>query len=94
MEDGVCYPSQPVAPILDLAVVVLAVMVCVSLGLLAWTLGVSITRVLRRTRENLVNTRLELTVAERRVREAAKALAEAREAGNARASGQPTEGDR
>ena len=84
------------APILDLAVVVLAVMVCVSLGLLAWTLGVSITRVLRRTRENLVNTRLELTVAERRLREAAKALAQARDAGNATAPAteQPTEGDR
>jgi hypothetical protein len=89
-----------VAPILDLAVVVLAVMVCVSLGLLAWTLGVSITRVLRRTRENLVNTRLELTVAERRLREAGQALAEAREAGLVRAA-EPgateqrlTEGDR
>ena len=56
------------APILDLAVVVLAVMVCVSMGLLAWTLGVSITRVLHRTRENLVNTRLELTVAQRHMR--------------------------
>ena len=66
------------APILDLAVVVLAVMVCVSLGLLAWTLGVSITRVLRRTRENLVTTRLDLTVAERRLRETAQALREAR----------------
>jgi hypothetical protein len=72
-----------VAPILDLAVVVLAVMVCVSLGLLAWTLGVSITRVLHRTRENLVNTRLELIVAERRLRETARTLAEAREVGNA-----------
>lgn len=71
------------APILDLAVVVLAVMVCVSLGLLAWTLGVSITRVLHRIRENLVNTRLELTVAERRLRETARTLAEAREVGNA-----------
>ena len=84
------------APILDLAVVVLAIMVCVSLGLLAWTLGVSITRVLRRTRENLVNTRLELTVAERKLREAASALAAAREAGNgmAPATKQRTEGDR
>jgi hypothetical protein len=71
-----------VAPILDLAVVVLAVMVCVSLGLLAWTLGVSVTRVLRRTRENLVNARLELTVAERRLREAARTLAETRQAGS------------
>jgi hypothetical protein len=75
-----------VAPILDLAVVVLAVAVCVSLGLLAWTLGVSITAVLRRTRENLVNTRLELTVAERRLRETAMTLAEARDASRARAT--------
>ena len=87
------------APILDLAVVVLAVMVCVSLGLLAWTLGVSVTRVLRRTRENLVSTRLELTVAERRLREAARTLAEAREAGGAgdrqrATSNGRTEGDR
>ena len=84
------------APILDLAVVVLAIMVCVSLGLLAWTLGVSITRVLRRTRENLVHTRLELTVAERKLREAAQALAAAREAGTGSGTGteQPTEGDR
>jgi hypothetical protein len=82
-----------VAPILDLAVVVFAIIVCVSLGLLAWTLGVSITRVLRRTRENLVNTRLELTVAERKLREAARALAEARDAGNARATERPTKGD-
>jgi len=82
-----------VAPILDLAVVVLAVMVCVSLGLLAWTLGVSITRVLRRTRENLVNTRLELTVAERKLREAARALADARDAGGATAADQRGRGD-
>lgn len=87
------------APILDLAVVVLAVMVCVSLGLLAWTLGVSVTRVLRRTRENLVNARLQLTVAERRLREAARTLAEARQAGGtadrsrATSNGR-TEGDR
>lgn len=81
------------APILDLAVVVLAIMVCVSLGLLAWTLGVSITRVLRRTRQNMVNTRLELTVAERKLREGAQALAKAREAGSTPPGERPTEGD-
>jgi len=69
-----------VGSILDLAVVVLALMVCVSMGLLAWTLGVSITGVLRRTRESLVNARLELAVAERRLRDTARALAEARAA--------------
>ena len=64
--------------ILDLAVVVLAVMVCVSMGLLAWTLGVSITGVLRRTRASLVDARLELAVAERRLRQTARELASAR----------------
>jgi hypothetical protein len=80
-----------VAPILDLAVVVLAVMVCVSVGLLAWTLGVSITRVLRRTRENLVTTRLDLTVAERRLRETAQALREARTTEHGPATEQETD---
>jgi hypothetical protein len=79
-----------VASILDLAVVVLAVMVCVSLGLLAWTLGVSITRVLRSMRASLVTARLELVIAERRLRDAARALVEAREGG----TDHPTEGDR
>ncbi|HEX3220041.1 MAG TPA: hypothetical protein VHU77_08460 [Candidatus Limnocylindria bacterium] len=64
--------------LLDFAVVALAVMVCVSMGLLAWTLGVSITGVLRRTRLSMVNARLELAVAERRLRDAARALAEER----------------
>lgn len=64
--------------VLDLAVVVLAVMVCVSMGLLAWTLGVSITGVLRRTRASLVDARLELAVAERRLRQTARELAEER----------------
>jgi hypothetical protein len=70
-----------VASILDLAVVVLAVMVCASLGLLAWTLGVSITRVLRRARASMITARLDLVVAERRLRDAARALVEAREGG-------------
>jgi hypothetical protein len=39
---------------------------------------VSITGVLRRTRASLVNARLELAVAERRLRQTARELAEAR----------------
>jgi hypothetical protein len=72
-------PFAAVGSILDLTVVVLAVVVCVSLGLLAWTLGVSVTRVARSTRENLISARLELTLAERRLRDAARVLAEAGE---------------
>lgn len=54
-------------PLLDLAVVALAVMVCVSLALLAWTLGVSVPLALRRARTDLVVARLTLARAERRL---------------------------
>jgi hypothetical protein len=56
-----------VGPLLDLAVVALAVMVCVSLALLAWTLGVSVPLALRRARTDLVVARLTLARAERRL---------------------------
>jgi hypothetical protein len=65
-----------VASILDLAVVLLALMVCVSLGLLAWTLAVSIPRMLRRSRASIVEARLELATAERRLRDASRARAD------------------
>jgi hypothetical protein len=71
-----------VASIFDVAVLTLAVMVCVSMGLLAWTLVVSITGVLRRTRASLVDARLDLAIAERRLRDAAREMAEARNAAN------------
>jgi hypothetical protein len=58
-----------VGPLLDLAVVALAVMVCGSLVLLAWTLGVSTPRALRRSRRELFAARLQVTRAERRLRE-------------------------
>jgi hypothetical protein len=77
-----------VGPLLDLAVVALAVMVCGSLVLLAWTLGVSAPRALRRGRTDLVVARLELTRAERRLRET---VSEARR--RARAGEPRTEGD-
>jgi hypothetical protein len=57
-----------VASILDLAVIALAVMVCISMALLAWTLGVSVTAALRRLRRDVILVRLELAVAARRLR--------------------------
>jgi hypothetical protein len=60
-----------VGPILDLAVIALALLVCGTLGLLAWTLGVTIPAALRGTRRDLAARRLRLVVIERRLREAA-----------------------
>jgi hypothetical protein len=57
-----------VAPILDLTVIALAVFVTGSLGLLAWTLGVSAVRSTRRGRQEVVLARLGLARAERRLR--------------------------
>ena len=54
--------------ILDLAVIAVAILVTITLGLLAWTLGVSTTRALRRMRRDLLLARLELAEAERRLR--------------------------
>lgn len=54
--------------ILDLAVIAVAILVTITLGLLAWTLGVSTTRALRRGRRDLLLARLELATAERRLR--------------------------
>jgi hypothetical protein len=54
--------------ILDLAVIAVAILVCISLGLLAWTLGVSATRALRRMRRDILLARLQLAVTERRLR--------------------------
>lgn len=70
-------------PLLDLAVVALAVMVCGSLVLLAWTLGVSTPRALRRFRTELFAARLQVTRAERRLRETVEE-ARRRSAGEAR----------
>jgi hypothetical protein len=57
-----------VASILDLAVVALAVMVCGTLGLLAWTLGVAVPAAARRARRDIAEQRLRLAIAERRLR--------------------------
>jgi hypothetical protein len=63
-----CYRQRPVGSILDLAVIAVAILVCVTLGLLAWTLGVSTTRALRRARRDVLLTRLHVATAERRLR--------------------------
>jgi hypothetical protein len=57
-----------VASILDLAVVALAVMVCGTLGLLAWTLGVTVPSAARRARRDIASRRVRLVEAERRLR--------------------------
>lgn len=56
------------ASILDLAVVALAVMVCGTLGLLAWTLGITVPIAARRARRKVADQRARLAVAERRLR--------------------------
>lgn len=54
--------------ILDLAVIAVAILVSITLGLLAWTLGVSTTRALRKVRRDLLLARLSVATAERRLR--------------------------
>ncbi len=54
--------------ILDLAVIAVAILVSITLGLLAWSLGVSTTRALRRVRRDILLARLQLATAERRLR--------------------------
>jgi hypothetical protein len=56
-----------VASILDLAVVALAVLVCTTLALLAWTLGVTIPAAVGRARQRVVLARLRLVTIERRL---------------------------
>jgi len=57
-----------VASILDLAVIALAVMVCGTLGLLAWTLGIAIPNAVRHAQADVLRNRLRTVVAERRLR--------------------------
>ena len=58
----------------DLAVIAVAGLVCISMVLLAWTLGVSVTSAIRRTRADVIDARLGLVVAERKLRGAAQAM--------------------
>jgi hypothetical protein len=71
-----CYRSRPVGDLFDLAVIAVAVLVCISLVLLAWTLGVSITNAMRRGHASVIDTRLELATMERRLRHAMRATTE------------------
>jgi hypothetical protein len=57
-----------VASVFDLAVIAVAILVCISMALLAWTLGVTATVGLRRARRDVIGARLEISVAERRLR--------------------------
>jgi ABC-type enterochelin transport system permease subunit len=57
-----------VASILDLAVIALAVMVCGTLGLLAWTLGIAVPNAVRHAQADVLRARLRMVVAERRMR--------------------------
>jgi hypothetical protein len=62
-----------VASILDLAVIALAMMVCGTLGLLAWTMGIALPKALHRARRDLLQARLAVVVTERRLRALAAA---------------------
>ena len=61
------------ASILDLAVIALAVMVCGTLGLLAWTVGITFPNALRRARRDVLKARLATLLVERRLRTQARA---------------------
>jgi hypothetical protein len=65
-----------VGPILDLAVIALAVLVCGSLGLLAWTLGVTGVRAVRLERLRVADARARLTAVERSLPERLAAIDE------------------
>lgn len=63
-------------PILDLAVIALSVIVCASLGLLAWTLGVTGVQAIREERARVQAARLRLASAERSLLEQTAAISE------------------
>ena len=63
-----CYPSAAVGA-LDIAVVIVAVGVAASLGLLAWTLGVSAVIAVRHERTRVAEMRHRLAATERRLHE-------------------------
>lgn len=66
-----CYASRAVGLILDLAVVVLALTVLISLAMLAWTLAVSSVRATRQGRRRVNEARRSVTLAEQRLQAAA-----------------------
>lgn len=56
------------ASILDLAVIALAVMVCGTLWLLAWTVGITLPGAMRHARREVLQARLAAVLLERRIR--------------------------
>ena len=64
---------------LDVAVVILAIGVTVSLGLLAWTLGVSAVVAVRRERARVTDARRRIAGARRRLEDAGAASRRAME---------------
>ena len=60
-------------PVLDLAVIALSVLVCLSLGLLAWTLGVTGVRAMRDERAGVRERRARLEEREREMSARAQA---------------------
>ncbi|HET7686943.1 MAG TPA: hypothetical protein VFM19_11095 [Candidatus Limnocylindria bacterium] len=71
-------------PVLDAAVVVLALLVCGSLGLLAWTLAVGGRAAVRTERERVAAARAELAMTERALRERSAAVETALRGANER----------
>ncbi len=63
-------------PILDLAVIALSVLVCISLGLLAWTLGVTGVQSVLAERARVAQARARLAAIERWLPERRLAMAQ------------------
>lgn len=81
---------------LDLAVVALAIMVCTTLLLLAWTLGVSGVQRVRDTRRRMLEARLQIAIVERLIWTDASFLRErarGAQGGRTAGPGTRTEGD-
>ncbi len=64
-------PFGAVGTVLDLTALILALVVAISLAVLAWTLGVSAVRRVRGGRQAIARLRAELADAERRLHVAA-----------------------
>jgi hypothetical protein len=76
-----------VGPILDLAVIALSVLVCGSLGLLAWTLGVTGVQAVRLERARVADARARLAVDHRSLPEQMAAIDEVVVQGSRRLKG-------
>ncbi|HEX5395663.1 MAG TPA: hypothetical protein VFX74_01095 [Candidatus Limnocylindria bacterium] len=74
-------------PILDLAVIALSVLVCGSLGLLAWTLGVTGVQAVRLERARVADARARLAAVHRSLPEQMAAIDEVVVQGSRRLKG-------